>query len=267
MTTEILHVMLGWEVADSVRDALRLEGSDERVVGLRDYLHLGPIDPPDPAVRQAWMQSALRCDCGNDSLRAIETSWAEATAPGVHPVFWVCRSSAGEHAAFLKFVSHMNGRPFDIVDATDLEFTTQDGVQRPWALAMMRPADIVAAGLSRSRRAISASEIHRATQSWAQLRRENAPLRVVRHGTLVSALLTHFDQYLIDEATQDWEVSARLIGRVLTRLWHDVVPPGQSPGNALLFARMLALGESGSLAVVGPGPDMRNYHVRRRAAR
>ncbi|MCJ2022706.1 DUF3658 domain-containing protein, partial [Methylobacterium sp. J-067] len=28
---------------------------------------------------------------------------------------------------------------------------------------------------------------------WAELRRENAPLRIVREGILVSAPLTHFD--------------------------------------------------------------------------
>ncbi|WP_409566621.1 DUF3658 domain-containing protein [Methylobacterium sp. E-005] len=51
--------------------------------------------------------------------------------------------------------------------------------------------------------------------AWAALRNQDAPLRIVRDGRLVSAPLTHFDAVLISQATRDWEVAAKVIGRTL----------------------------------------------------
>ena len=100
-----------------------------------------------------------------------------------------------------------------------------------------------------------------ASAQWCRLREENAHLRIVRAGSLVSAPLTHFDAFLIDQAMPEWEVAARLIGRTMTSLAYDMKPPGQSPGDIVLFGRILALGESGMLDVIGPGPGVRDYKV------
>ena len=186
----------------------------------------------------------------------------QATSAGVHPVYWVCLTDAGEHACFLAFASRMAGRPFDIVDATGLDFVTHDGVRAPWSLGLMRPEDIVSSGLSKRRRPCSRAEGDAAAAAWARLRAENAPLRIVRDGRLVSAPLTHFDAALVAQGQPEWEVTARLIGRALHHLCCAVDPPGQGVGDVVLFGRVLALGDTGDLDVRGAGPGMRDYEVR-----
>lgn len=73
---------------------------------------------------------------------------------------------------------------------------------------------------------MEARELVSDIKAWRRLRSEDAPLRVVRDGHLVAAPITHFDCVLIDQATADWEMVARLIERTLEHLTDDVHPPG-----------------------------------------
>jgi len=154
---ETVHVTYGVSRADSVRDALRAQGCEERVIGLPSALNLGPINPPDPEVRKAWIREVLRPEPDGDPCEP-EEPWTDATSTGVHPVYWVCMTDAAEQASFLEFALRMAGRPFDVVDATALDFVNRDGVRSPWALGIMRPEDIVASGLADRRRPFSHAE-------------------------------------------------------------------------------------------------------------
>ena len=228
-------------------------------------MSVGPIDPSDPDARRRWARENLRDDDASD-WDEPEAPWTEATAPDVHPIVWVCLSNAAEHASFLAFTSRMAGRPFDIVDATGLGISTVGGVSPIWSLGLLRRRDCRVRSLreapsGRTRGSPAASE------AWSQLQRENAPLRVVRDGQLVSAPLEHFDPVLTELATPDWELVVRLIGRALHHLNTEVDPPGQGTGSEFLFARVLALGEAGILEVTGSGPGMREFEVRRPAIR
>ncbi len=262
---ETVHVAWGVSRAESIRDALRLQGCGTRVIALTYALSLGPIDPPDPEARRAWFAAHTRMtgDPWTEGANA-ETPWTEATASSVHPVYWVCLSDAVEHAGFLEFASRMGGRPFDIVDATGLAIATEGGIAPAWSLGLLRPEDIVASGLSGKRRPFTKAESDAALADWSQLRRENAPLRVVRDGRLVSAPLTHFDAVLMAQAAAESEMLIKLVGRVLNHLSFEVDPPGQGCSDELLFARILVLGDAGALDVTGSGPGMRDYEVRRR---
>ena len=265
-TVETVHVAFGPSRAESIRIALRKRGCEARVVGLPSALNFGPIDPPDPDVRQAWIRSVLRCEPADDQ-REDEAPWTEVTSARVHPIYWVCRSDAGEHACFLEFAFRMAGRPFDIVEATGLDFVTRDGVPTPWSLGLLRPEDIIASGLGERRRPFSQTESEAAFAAWLQLRRENAPLRIVRDGRLVSAPVTTFDACLIEQSAPEWEVVAKLIGRAMEHLSFGMDPPGQSPGDTVLFGRVRALADAGLLDIAGVGPGMRDYEVRAPAAR
>lgn len=59
---------------------------------------------------------------------------------------------------------------------------------------------------------------------------------------------------------QAWGKSV-LIGRTITKLSFENTPPGEGTGDVVLFGRMLALGDVGSLEVAGPGPGLRDYQV------
>ncbi|WP_267358605.1 MULTISPECIES: DUF3658 domain-containing protein [unclassified Methylobacterium] len=258
--TETVHVTYGVSRADSVRDALLAQGCEAPVIGLPSALNLGPINPPDPEVRRAWFRTVLRCQ-PDEMPCEPEQTWTDAISSDVRPVYWVCMTDAAEHASFLEFAFRMAGRPFDIVDATGLDFVTRDGVRAPWSLGIMRSEDIVASGLKDTRRPLSRAEGDAASEAWRRLRSEDAPIRVVRSGRLVSTPLTHFDGVLIDQATTGWQVVARLIGRTLAHLTDDVDPPGQGVSDIVLFGRIRALGDDGALDVRGPGPGLRDYEV------
>jgi hypothetical protein len=260
---EVIHVAWGASRSGSVRDALRRQGCGARVIALTDTLSLGPIDTLDPGARAAWFEAnTIRDDEPVEAKIDHETSWIEATADDAYPVYWVCLADAVEHAAFLAFASRMAGRPFDLIDATGLDLTTIDGISPIWSLGLLRPEDIVASGLSERRRPFSGAESDAAVAAWSRLQRENAPVRIVRDGRLVSVPLTQFDAALIGQAGRSRELLVKLIARTLHHLSVEVDPPGQGCSHELLFARIVALGEAGTLEVTGAGPGMRDYEVR-----
>ena len=264
--SEIVHVTFGPSRAESVGAALKMRGCNERVIGLASALNIGPIDPPDADDRQAWFRTVLRCEPCDDQ-REPEAPWTEALSPSIYPVYWLGTSDAGEKASFLEFTFRMAGSPFDVIDATGLDFVTVDGVRSPWSLGIMRAEDIVKSRLEDRRRPFSEAESTAASAAWSQLRQENAPLRIVQEGRLVSAPLDYFDKFLTAQAGMEWEVAARLIGRAMQHLSFELEPPGQSPSDVVLFGRVLALGDAGLLEIVGSGPGMRNYEVRVQAPR
>lgn len=268
VSVEVVHAAWGVSRAESVRDALRLQGCTDRVVALTHDLSVGPIDSFDPAVRRAWFEANLRSDeepC--EEPADSEAPWVEATAVGVHPVHWVCLSDAAEYACFLEFVFRMAGRPFDVVDATGLDVPGAGRVSSIRSLGQLRPAEIVAAGLAERRRPYSRAESDAAVAAWTRLRLENAPLRVLRDGRLVSVPLTHFDAILMGQASGEREPLIKLVARVLNKLDSGLDQPGQGCSYELLFARILALGVAGALEVTGSGPGMRGYEVGGPAAR
>lgn len=258
MEPATVHVTFGPSRADSIAAALRVQGCGDRVIGLPAALDMGPIDPPDPDTRFRWIGTVLRADPAWH-VRESEAEWAEATAPGILPVYWVCFTDAAEHACFGEFASRMADRPFDVVDATGLAFTTRDGVRSPGSLGLMRPEDILGAGLPARRRPFAQAERDATRAAWARLRAEDAPFRVLEDGRLVSAPLDVFDPVLLEAAGPGWEVAARLVGRAMHGLTF-----GRHRGvsDTALFGRMLALAEAGALEVRGPGPGMRDYEVR-----
>ncbi len=264
---EVVHVAWGGSRADGVRDALRLQGCEERVIPLTHTLSLGPIYPFDTAARQAWGKANMRMhDEPRQERTDLEAPWTEATASGVHPVYWVCLTDPSEHACFLEFASRMAGRPFDIVDATSVDFSGVCRISPIWSLGQLRPEEIVASRLGERRRPFTAPEREAAMAAWSRLRRENAPVRVLRDGCLVSVPLTHFDGILTGQASSEWEILVNLVARTLCHLDTELDPPCHGCSDELLFARILALAAAGSLEVTGPGPGMRDYEVRRPAA-
>lgn len=263
MEPETVHVTFGPSRADSIAAALRAQGCGERVIGLPGALDMGPINPPDPAIRRAWLRTVLRAD-PDDAVCEFGPEWADATSATVFPVYWLCFTDAGEHCSFAEFAFRMAGRPFDVVDATGMDFTTGDGVRSPWSLGSMRSEDMVGAGLLGRRRRFTPAEQEAARAAWARLKEEDAPFRVVRDGRLVSAPLDVFDAMLLDAASPEWEVAARLIGRAMHSL---VFERRQGVSDTALFGRLLGLAEALALDLRGEGPGMRGYQVCRPAGR
>lgn len=117
--------------------------------------------------------------------------------------------------------------------------------------------------LAQQTRPLSADQAAALAGQWQVLKRENAPLRAVLNGVLVSAPETLYDPYLqrvLDEQ-EDTFPEAVLIGRTLGRF-----PLGF--GDAWLDLRVEQWITDGKLTVVTPAaPDMPRYHRQLRKSR
>ena len=95
---------------------------------------------------------------------------------------------------------------------------------------------------------------------WRDLQRENAPLRAVLNGKLMSVPETWYDPFLRKEiAAEDEEfMAARVIGKVLGKYQPGI-------GDGLLAQRMQAMVRAGQLhQVTYPAPEDPIYHCRLR---
>ena len=258
----IVHVTWGESRAESVRGALHLHGEEAQVIALSGALNVGPLDPTGSGVRQAWAKANLRDDDPEKDWSEPDAPWGAATSPSTHPVYWVCLSDAAEHASFLAFATRMAGRPFDIVDATEVNVPAPSGSSPVRSLGQLRPAEIVACGLHARRRPVSDAQGEAASAAWKRLQRENAPLRVVLERQLVSVPITHFDNVLVGQARSGWELIIELLARTLNHLDNEVTPPGRGISCEFLFARVLALGKAYPFEICDSGPGMRDCEVR-----
>jgi hypothetical protein len=95
---------------------------------------------------------------------------------------------------------------------------------------------------------------------WAQLRAENAPLRVLSADTLVSVPISFFDSLLMSFATDDWRKVAMIVGLALGSEMNDCIIQSS---DLFLAARVNALVEAGRLDLRGRSAlEMRFSEVR-----
>ena len=59
---------------------------------------------------------------------------------------------------------------------------------------------------------LPATKRRRYRDLWQRLRSENAPLRVIEGGELVSAPISYFDTRLMSYVTNDWQKVAMIVG-------------------------------------------------------
>jgi hypothetical protein len=99
---------------------------------------------------------------------------------------------------------------------------------------------------------------------WQQLRSENAPLRVIDSGRLVSAPISFFDEMLMSLVTEHWRKAIRVIGEALVS---EMYEGDLQAGDLLLSARLDALAKDGRLEFRGGSArDMHMSEVRLPAA-
>ena len=238
MTT--LHIAPGDSAGGSLHQAIRDAGRNEEVLRSRDDLSCGPIDSDDHSARVAWW--ARFYDIA-EVTSDFETFWNRVDTTGDRLVVWFGRHSASELAFFLALADRLGNRPYDIVDVT--------------GTVSIIPADRLATLLG-SERPITAREREEAQRQWRQLRRENAPFRVVSPSGLVSAPIGHFDSVLIEQATSEWQQMARVVSAAMAYSSE----PYYQVGDLMLLTRIVALVEAGKLLADGDPWDMRACKVR-----
>jgi hypothetical protein len=241
-----LHVVFTPSGAGSLRQALADAGHDDEVVSLFDCLSFGPINPPDMSLRSKWVEQELGRTGWDDIGRDSGTFWREALSPGRRMVAWLSRRSAMEYAGFLEWLWRMGASPCEVIDLSEIT------ISRPPVLAIslgMVSADTICREkLWDLAEPLQATARHQYRDLWQRLRSENAPLRVIEGGELMSAPISFFDTRLMSYVTSDWQKVAMVIGQTLAAEMDDEVI---QVGDLVLAARVGAMAQSGLLEIQG----------------
>jgi hypothetical protein len=267
VTKPVLHVLFGPSAAGSLRQGLALAGRQDQVASLYDDLAFGPIiNPANAAERIEWVENELGYTDWDDVAAATEPLIAASLLPDIRPVAWFSRRDARDYAGFLWWLTQLGDAPCDIIDVTELTVTYhgKDGRPRSPELAvspsLLLPhhmSDLLdhAAPLDPAKR-------RQYRDLWQRLMSENAPLRVIGAGGLVSAPITHFDPLILSCATSAWLKMARVVGEALARSWDGDL---HQTGDLVLAARARALAEAGALEWRGDLASMHACEIRRPA--
>jgi len=232
--------------------ALRKAGRDDQVIANFDDLSFGPIDPSDSSSRTKWVESELGQSNWNKPSASSERLWDEARFPDNRKVVWLTRRSAAEYAGFLEWLWRAGEAPCEVVDLTNVEVSSPSDPSRPPDLAitlgMLHPETIRFNKLWDLAEPLQTTTRERYLNLWRQLRMENAPLRVIDGGTLVSAPISFFDQLLMSYVTDNWQKVARIVGYAMVSDRDDSII---QTGDTVLAARINALVGSGRLEIRG----------------
>jgi hypothetical protein len=265
MTGPISHFVFSESFAGSLVQALRQAGRTDAAFCFADDLAFGPIDPPDPATRLEWIERELFIDFGDRDLeiKRLNAFWIAATAAASR-VVWVSKRVARERADFLEWVWRMGDAPYDIIefDEAHVTYHRPDGQTRRASvnsLALLPPEHLAAARYWDQAKVFDAAQRDRCREVWARLRRENAPLRILDQGELVSAPLSFFDDLIISCVVKDWRKIARVVGEAVGNIYDA---PFLQTGDWVLRARVVALAEAGRLESRGDLSSMRSGEVR-----
>jgi hypothetical protein len=159
-----------------------------------------------------------------------------------------------EYAGFLERLWRLGDAPCEVIDLTEvpIPISPKHGPTRPPALAvsvgMLSPDKICDSNLWDLAKPLQTTARDRYLDLWRQLRKENAPLRVLAGDTFVSAPISFFDSLLMSHATDDWRKVAMIVGLALGSQMDDRL---FQTGDLFLAARVNALVESGRLEIQG----------------
>jgi hypothetical protein len=266
MTQPTLHVLFDAFAADELRRALSQLGHDDRVVRLPDNLSFGPIDPPDPKLRQEWIEKYLGYKEPEDITAEIETFWEQALEPGKRRVVWVSRRSTLEFAGFLEFLWRLGDGPCDVVDLTDFVLAPPEREGRAMepslalTLALVPVPEILSHRLPDRAFPLEPEMQEIYKTRWSRLRAENSPLRALdKEGTLISVPLIFFDPLLLAQASGAWRKATLIIGRTLGKFWDDTF---LQAGELVLSSRLRALVDGGRLEIRGDVSRLQGFEVR-----
>jgi hypothetical protein len=258
-----LHIVFNPSAAAGLRDALRQAGRDEGVVGLFDSLSFGPINPPDPELRRKWVEKELGYTGWEDVVGEATSFWPEALSISNRRVAWLTQRSAQEYAGFLEWLWRLGEEPIEVIDLTDVMVTgSKNGPIKPhlaMSLGTLPPNQILENDLLNRTEKLTSVLRAQYRELWGRLRAENAPLRVLSEGVLVSAPLSFFDPLLMSCAKPEWQKAARVIGEAL---WESSTASVLQTGDLFLCARARALAGAGLLESRGDLFDIQNSELR-----
>jgi hypothetical protein len=249
----MLNITFTESGAGFLRQALWDMGLKQRVVTLPDDLSVGPIVRLDPDERYAWREENLRPPdyFAGEKVAAlpladeVEDFWSLALAADSCTV-WFTRRVPGEYCGFLGWMELAGDRTYNVVDVTDVRSRT-DG-RLIFSIAGVNHSDVDYEGLVAGACPLMPEAIAAYESQWKTLKDENAALRVLANGELVSAPIDFFDDLLLSRVDQDWQKAMRIVGEA----WIAATDKQSQPVEPeVLLARLVTLVDTGRMEASG----------------
>jgi len=190
-------------------------------------------------------------------------SWEAAlSAPG-RRIAWVSRRMPHEYCGFLEWLWRLGDEPCEIVDLHDVKFDwhLRDGTIRRQpvpSLGSILPEHIRDNAFWDRAHPLTGARRRRYQESWSKLRHENAPLRVLKGNALVSAPISHYDEFILSHTKTGFLKVARILGSSFG------LGPHYKACLYLFHGRIHKLVDAGILEAEGNIAQMRFSEVRRR---
>ncbi|HXU57947.1 MAG TPA: DUF3658 domain-containing protein [Verrucomicrobiae bacterium] len=190
-------------------------------------------------------------------------SWEAAlSAPG-RRIAWVSRHMPHEYCGFLEWLWRLGDEPCEIVDLHDVKFDwhLRDGTiwrQPVPSLGSILPEHIRDNAFGDLAHPLTGARRRRYQESWSKLRHENAPLRVLKGNALVSAPISHYDEFILSHTKTGFLKVARILGSSFG------LGPHYKACLYLFHGRIHKLVDAGILEAEGNIAQMRFSEVRRR---
>ena len=271
-----MHIVSGGSAGGSLRQTLRqhlhLPG---KVAACENYLHAGPLISCTDSDRVDWLLTyyfgeysyGFENDCEDepddlyaDLLDSLTKFWALCLDPEREKVIWFTRCCAADYCMYLEVLRRIGDyRNVSVVDLTDMR---SDGK----AIKLLKVGVANPEMLARhwnERRQLTADDLSSADALWSTLRQQNAPLRVMKGGDLVSAPIDYFDAQILSYVRPKFTKVARIVGDVLGYIdWGDEYAQGLS--DLFYFNRLVRMAERGEIEWVGSMVNMRWAEIRRK---
>lgn len=241
----MLHVFFSSSAAGSFRQALWGKRIDQPVVDLTHVLSWGPI-ACGFAGRQRWLNEHVPADWGEwDWIGEDDQRIAEAHA--IHPQrqLWVTDSSASDLCGLHWYLDRFGG------EGTAICLIDQSHIARWRTEPLLSLGTINADQFGWLIDHIEAQpwDAQRfPVERWAELRREDALLRVIEGGKVMSVAADRFDDHLLRHCSGEWRREIRVAVNAMCSLWDD----GHNMHHDFLTWRLRTLADSGVIESSGP---------------
>ncbi|UXT80884.1 DUF3658 domain-containing protein [Agrobacterium tumefaciens] len=255
----MLHVVPSLSARGSLEKALSAYRPGDAILAFRDDLSCGPIASIKSAKRMAWWHEYLDWP---ETESEFDGFWEQVDAAQDRIVLWFGKYSSSELAFRLAWAAHMDGRPYDVIDVSDLHpiIYGQD-IADTTATVAKAAALLLPEGLAKligSEQPASAEEDARYRNEWARLQNENAFFRIVTPTGLASADQDHFDVFLMQQADTRWRKAAYIVGNALL----ESCDPYFQTGSLMLTERLQTLVDQARLEADGDVYDLHSCLIR-----
>jgi Domain of unknown function (DUF1835)/Protein of unknown function len=266
----MIHVTNGDTAAESLREALRLAGREERVVALKDDLAIGPLKGIDdnPEARAAFWQHVIDQHKMDfiASLKEQDALLQGLVRTDAQVVVWHGQS-ASDQLTLRRVAYYLRNAPQRLnetrLNEQDLPVTTApDASQRrrgreDGATAVgMFTAEELRAKLP-AIAPISVLRIGRLALEWQEVKLVNCETRRWRDNTFLSGTYADIDEVILELVTNDWQPARKIAGQTMAMTFGFMV------SDAIAFWRCRELGAAGRLKVRGELGDIAQADLRR----